>query len=717
MQSSTTTQASAAAAANTASPPTHAAAVDFNVLIAASAPVEGGSGLVHAVTVIQPVQTWTVIRGQDDFQAVADSLSSTLCGLPACPLSDPSSATSSGLAASAGGDVNAIVAARNELQQWLTSVLMHPGARESPAIRNFLTYAANMIPPQYENVPWTIFTANGQVATPPAPAAAAAAPATSPQSPSQQDAAASVASPPAPPPSDYSASARQSDYSAASASHHSPSNLDDMMMDDMFDEADGDDDANIGNTDDDDSDGEEDYRASERYQLTDEAITEEDEMEIANAIAGEVEMVEDVGYLAQSLGASHLGRSLMLQEEMTGAHKNQHFANTTAQNGHQQHGLHVGGGIPPSGGHSGGIGNAMEQATQGLGGSFNQTKPDSPPRLDAFKMVKVIGKGSFGKVFLVRENKTSQMFALKVLKKDNIIRRNQVEHTKTERSVLGYVSHPFIVGMHMAFQSRDKLYFLLDYCAGGELFFHLGKVGKFPESRARFYAAEIILAISYVHSLDIIYRDLKPENVLLDALGHIRLTDFGLSKEGISSSSSGANSFCGTPEYLAPEILNRQGHGRAVDWWSLGALLYEMLTGLPPFYCQDRERLFEKIRRSELHYPASLSSDSKSLLRGLLTKDPTKRLGSGPNDAGDIKPHRFFKPIDWDGLQRGEVSPPWAPQINGTQDTSQFDREFTSMPIFSPQSMQRAPGFGTTPMGENPFEGFTFQDRKILQPR
>jgi RAC serine/threonine-protein kinase len=322
---------------------------------------------------------------------------------------------------------------------------------------------------------------------------------------------------------------------------------------------------------------------------------------------------------------------------------------------------------------------------------------------------------SAGKVFLVKEIKTDSMFALKVLRKDNIIKRNQVEHTKTERSVLGYVKHPFIVGMNMAFQSRDKLYFVLDYCAGGELFFHLGKLGKFPEHRTRFYAAEIILAISYVHSLDIIYRDLKPENVLLDASGHIRLTDFGLSKEGISSSSSGANSFCGTPEYLAPEILNRQGHGRAVDWWSLGALTYEMLTGLPPFYCQDRDRLFEKIKKSELSYPASLSSSSKNLLRGLLTKDPTKRLGSGPNDADDIKPHPFFGNLDWDKLQRGEITPPWKPQINGTQDTSQFDKEFTSMPIFSPQSMQRAHGFGTTPLGDNHFEGFTFQDRTILQ--
>jgi len=309
------------------------------------------------------------------------------------------------------------------------------------------------------------------------------------------------------------------------------------------------------------------------------------------------------------------------------------------------------------------------------------------------------------------------MFALKVLRKDNIIKRNQVEHTRTERSVLGYVAHPFIVGLNMAFQSKDKLYFVLDYCAGGELFFHLGKIGKFPEPRACFYTAEIILAISCVHSLDIIYRDLKPENVLLDAQGHVRLTDFGLSKEGISNSSSGANSFCGTPEYLAPEILNRQGHGRAVDWWSLGALLYEMLSGLPPFYCRDREKLFEKIRKSELTYPRYLSHRAIDLLRGFLTRDPKKRLGSGPTDAAEIKPHPFFIDVKWKKLAKGEIPPPWDPKINGSLDTSQFDNEFTSMPIISPQSLQRQSGFGATPQENNMFEGFTYTDPVFYHPK
>ena len=175
--------------------------------------------------------------------------------------------------------------------------------------------------------------------------------------------------------------------------------------------------------------------------------------------------------------------------------------------------------------------------------------------LESFNIIKVIGKGSFGKVFLVREKATNTIFAMKVLKKDYIIRKNQVEHTKTERSVLGHVKHPYIVGLAKAFQTADKLFFVLDYCAGGELFFHLGRVGRFPEDRAKFYAAQIALALEHVHSRDIIYRDLKPENVLLDEKGNVRLTDFGLSKEGVSGSTSGATSFCGTPEYIGEHIV------------------------------------------------------------------------------------------------------------------------------------------------------------------
>ena len=198
--------------------------------------------------------------------------------------------------------------------------------------------------------------------------------------------------------------------------------------------------------------------------------------------------------------------------------------------------------------------------------------------------------------------------------------------------------------------------------------------------------------------------------MLLDAQGHIRLTDFGLSKEGISNSSSGSNSFWGTPEYLAPEILNREGHGRAVDWWSLGALLYEMITGLPPFYCQDRERLFAKIRTSEPGYPPSVTKPAKKVLVGLLTKDPVRRLGSGPTDAEEIKKNEFFTGLDFNKLMKGKIAPPWKPIISGSLDTSQFDKEFTKTLAFSPQCMQRAHGFGVTP-DDNPLGSLTFTDR------
>lgn len=290
-------------------------------------------GLVHAVTVIQPVQTWTVIRGQDEFHAMAESLSTFLTGFPQCPT-----------VGEIGGSVPALISARNELQQWLTSILMFPGARESPAVSNFLSYAANMIPPQYENVPWTMFAANGQVATPPP----------------------------------------QEAYASPQSQAQAAGNLDDMVMDDMFDDA-GDD---MGPVQHEDTDDEDEYRPSIRYKPTNEPITEEDEMDIA-MMAGEVEMIEDVGSLAQSMGASHLGRSLRLQEEMSGMDRS-----TQRESQPNQAGVRLGNAV--SGAGSGGIGSAMANAAPGLGGSFTQTIPESPPRLDAFKMIKVIGKGSFG---------------------------------------------------------------------------------------------------------------------------------------------------------------------------------------------------------------------------------------------------------------------------------------------------------------------------------
>lgn len=656
---------------------------DLNVEISMSARADlAGSGgiivsrLVHAVSVAQPVQSWTVIREHGDFITLGNALSSMIGGVPSCPVAPAfdSSGTSD--------YIHEIRQVRNAAQNWLSNVLLFPGARESPAVRQFLCYGANLVPSQFQGINWIPFT-------------------------------------------DTSSSPGATGTTATTTATQNPNHSrgeDELYMDDMF--MNGHVDDHHDEVDDYEDDEAHYFSATERYQPTEEAVTQDDVMEFQNN-ADDVEMIEDIGSLAQSLGASHLGQSLQLQAELAGGRPNLLGAEMRVP---PQQGLNIGGFVAnnsvsngmQSVGGIGGIGNAVEKAdvevkVEGLSDSFYQKKPISAPRLDSFRMIKVVGKGSFGKVFLVREIKTEEMFALKVLRKDNIIRRNQVEHTKTERNVLGYVNHPFIVGLKMAFQSKNKLYFVLDYCAGGELFFHLSKVGKFLEPRAAFYAAEIVLALEYIHQLDIVYRDLKPENVLLDARGHVRLTDFGLSKEGISSSSSGANSFCGTPEYLAPEILNRQGHGRAVDWWSLGALLYEMLTGLPPFYCRDRERLFEKIRRGHLEYPRSLSARSTLLLRGLLTKDPRNRLGSGERDARPIKEHAFFSDIDWVKLSGGDCPPPWDPPINNSLDTSQFDEEFTSMPIFSPSSYQPQAGFGATPK-DNPFEGFTFTDQRFYGP-
>jgi protein-serine/threonine kinase len=324
------------------------------------------------------------------------------------------------------------------------------------------------------------------------------------------------------------------------------------------------------------------------------------------------------------------------------------------------------------------------------------------PLLEDFVLKKVIGKGSYGKVMLVtRKDDTSNVFAMKMLRKENVIKRNQVEHTKTERHVLEAVSHPFIVNLHYAFQTPKKLYFILEYCPGGELFFHLSRAGRFQEAKCRFYASEILLAIAYLHSLDIIYRDLKPENILLDAGGHVKLTDFGLSKEGISDNVS-AKSMCGTPEYLAPEILNKTGHGKAVDWYSLGALMYEMLTGLPPFYTRDRDKLFERIKRGELEYPPYISPVGQSLLKALLIGDPSRRLGGGPNDGEEVKAHAFFAGTDWEAMVQRRITPPFKPNMSSASDVKYFEKEFVDLPAVNSE----VPGVEDP---ANHFEDFTYQ--------
>ncbi|XP_065445230.1 RAC-gamma serine/threonine-protein kinase isoform X7 [Chrysemys picta bellii] len=244
--------------------------------------------------------------------------------------------------------------------------------------------------------------------------------------------------------------------------------------------------------------------------------------------------------------------------------------------------------------------------------------------MNDFDYLKLLGKGTFGKVILVREKASGKYYAMKILKKEVIIAKDEVAHTLTESRVLKNTRHPFLTSLKYSFQTKDRLCFVMEYVNGGELFFHLSRERVFSEDRTRFYGAEIVSALDYLHSGKIVYRDLKLENLMLDKDGHIKITDFGLCKEGITDAAT-MKTFCGTPEYLAPEVLEDNDYGRAVDWWGLGVVMYEMMCGRLPFYNQDHEKLFELILMEDIKFPRTLSSDAKSLLSGLLIKDPNKR--------------------------------------------------------------------------------------------
>lgn len=294
--------------------------------------------------------------------------------------------------------------------------------------------------------------------------------------------------------------------------------------------------------------------------------------------------------------------------------------------------------------------------------------------IEDFDLLKVIGKGSFGKVMQVVKKDTRQIYALKTLRKQHIVSRMEVTHTLAERTVLARISNPFIVPLKFSFQSPEKLYLVLSFINGGELFWHLQREGKFTMDRSRFYIAELLTALESLHELNVIYRDLKPENILLDYQGHIALCDFGLCKLNMSNDDK-TNTFCGTPEYLAPELLINQGYTRSVDWWTLGTLLYEMLTGLPPFYDSDVPTMYKKILQNPLRFPQFLEgTDAQDLLIKLLQKDPSKRL----NDAQEIKNHPFFKDIDWNKLLNKSYLPPFKPNVENLLDTSNFDQDFTN---------------------------------------
>lgn len=301
--------------------------------------------------------------------------------------------------------------------------------------------------------------------------------------------------------------------------------------------------------------------------------------------------------------------------------------------------------------------------------------------LDSFYTLSVIGKGSYAKVLLVKKKDTGCLYAMKVLKKQNVERKKQENHVKTERDILvGLDDCPFIVKLFYTFQTDKKLYFILEFCPGGEIFNLLQKKRRLSEDQTRFYAAQMVLALEHLHKQDIIYRDLKPENVIVDANGYIKITDFGLSRMNVKNND--AKSVCGTPEYLAPEIILKLGYGKPVDWWTLGNMIYEMLVGIPPFYTNNRQELFEKIKFMSPKYPNYLSSVTKGLIESLLRKDPSIRLGSA-RGADELKEHPFFDCIDWKLLQEMKYEPFFKPKINTDMGLHNFDPEFTELPVNS----------------------------------
>jgi serum/glucocorticoid-regulated kinase 2 len=308
---------------------------------------------------------------------------------------------------------------------------------------------------------------------------------------------------------------------------------------------------------------------------------------------------------------------------------------------------------------------------------YSSHKQVKEVKLEDFKVLKVIGRGSFGKVCLVEYLPTHETYAMKSLKKDVLIEQEQIENTLLEKEILQTIDYPLLCGLVFCFQTDERIYFILPFLSGGELFQHLRKFRTFDEEKVRFYGAQIALALEYLHSKGIVYRDLKPENILMDDQGYLKLADFGMAKK--LKGDEKAMSFCGTPEYLAPEIITMEGHDKMADWWSFGILLFEMLCGLPPFYVENLDKMYELIKNSSVKFPRriTLSEEAKDVIRKLLEKNPKKRLGS-QSGIEEIKSHPFFASIDFNLVEQKKMKAPFVPELTNDTDVQYFDEEFTN---------------------------------------
>ncbi|XP_031622767.1 atypical protein kinase C isoform X2 [Contarinia nasturtii] len=317
--------------------------------------------------------------------------------------------------------------------------------------------------------------------------------------------------------------------------------------------------------------------------------------------------------------------------------------------------------------------------------------PQRQYSLDDFELIRVIGRGSYAKVLMVELKRTKRIYAMKVIKKALVTDDEDIDWVQTEKHVFETASnHPFLVGLHSCFQTPSRLFFVIEFVRGGDLMFHMQRQRRLPEEHARFYAAEISLALNFLHEKGIIYRDLKLDNVLLDHEGHIKLTDYGMCKEGIRPGDT-TSTFCGTPNYIAPEILRGEDYGFSVDWWALGVLLYEMLAGRSPFDIagandnpdqNTEDYLFQVILEKTIRIPRSLSVKAATVLKAFLEKRPGERLGcSRQNPFMDIVSHPFFKSIDWESLEQKQITPPFRPRLDSDRDLANFPPEFTDEPV------------------------------------